>query len=484
MNMTDKSSIRKWSTAAFFCFGFGGLALLWLLISSSPNHAERLGLPVFLANGVTGGFVWWYLLQRDFEFSVWRGIVIGLVVGLLSLPIFWMIGATFYFLVGKEIPVLEQVINPLQALLLLPQVTIVAWCSLGWASAAMCAFVSGLLAYIKVRTLREPPATSLFTRVLHSIGVVLVIIGAFVLVMGFVPISTRGLDSQPNPVNDYESAIKQLDTIQADDLAKNIVEECKTQWFTHGQKTEKVIVFFHGLSNCPEQFNPLAQEFFDRGYNIIIPRFPAHVDASRDPIYMTSTAEELRPMADTAVDLAHGLGERVYVLGLSSGGGVAAWVAQYRDDVERVVMVAPFFGAIGLPRGLNQWGVNLITRLPNIPFPFSTPVPYQYLGMSSLGIGESMRFAVVPEKASSTEPIRAGSVVLVTNDNDNTISNPLARKVLAQWKAHGSDAEEFVIDKKYGLPHDVIDPHQYGSNPELIYPLMIDLIEGRTPAMP
>jgi len=104
--------------------------------------------------------------------------------------------------------------------------------------------------------------------------------------------------------------------------------------------------------------------------------------------------------------------------------------------------------------------------------------------MSSLGIGKSMRFAEVPEKASSTEPIRAGSVVLVTSDNDNTISNPLARKVLARWKGHGSDAEEFVINKKYGLPHDVIDPYQNGSNPELIYPMMIDLIEGRIPVIP
>jgi pimeloyl-ACP methyl ester carboxylesterase len=189
-------------------------------------------------------------------------------------------------------------------------------------------------------------------------------------------------------------------------------------------------------------------------------------------------------MADTAVDLAHGLGDRVYVLGLSSGGGIAAWVAQYRGDVERVVVVAPFFGAIGLPSGLDQWGTNLITRLPNIPFPFSTPVPYQYLGMSSLGIGESMRFSSIPSKQSSKEPIRAGSVVLVTNENDNTISNPLARKVLAQWEEHGSKAEEFVIEKKYGLPHDVIDTHQNGSDPELIYPIMIDLIEGRIPIMP
>ena len=482
--MKDNSALRKWTTAAFFSFGFGGLALLWLLISSAPNHAERLGLPVFLANGMAGGFVWWYLLRRNFEFSVWRGIVIGLVIGLIALPIFWMVGATLYYFMGKEIPVLGQVINPLEALLLLPRVTILAWASLGWASAAMCAFVSGLLAYIKVRTLREPPATTIFARVFHFVGVILVIVGLFVLVIGFVPVSTRGLESQSNPVNDYDAVIMQLEKIQADDLGQNIVEECKTQWLTHGQKTEKVIVFFHGLSNCPEQFVPLAQEFFDQGYNVIIPRFPGHVDASRDPIHMTPTAEEFRPMADAAIDLAHGLGDRVFVLGLSAGGGVAAWVAQYRSDVERVVVVAPFFGAIGLPSGLDRWGTNLITRLPNIPFPFSTPVPYQYLGMSSLGIGESMRFAEVPEKASLIEPIRAGSVVLVTNENDNTISNPFARKVLTQWIAHGSNADEFVIDEKYGLPHDVIDIHQNGSDPELIYPLMIDLIEGRTPIMP
>ncbi len=482
--MTNNSSLRKWTTAAFFSFGFGGLALLWLIISSSPNHAERLGLPVFLANGITGGFVWWYLLRRDFEFSVWRGIVIGLLVGLIALPVFWMLGATFYFLLGKEIPVLGQVINPLEALMLLPWVTLLVWASLGWASAAMCAFVGGLLAYIKVRTLREPPATTILLRVFHVAGVILLIVGSFVLVVGFVPVSTRGLESQPNPVNAYDSAIMQLEKIQADDLGHNIVEDCKTQWFTHGQKAEKVIVFFHGLSNCPEQFVPLAQEFFDQGYNVIIPRFPGHVDASRDPIYMTPTAEEFRPMADTTIDLAHGLGDHVYVLGLSAGGGVAAWVAQYRGDVERVVVVAPFFGAIGLPSGLDRWGTNLITRLPNIPFPFSTSVPYQYLGMSSLGIGESMRFANIAINESSKVPISAGSVVLVTNDNDDTISNPLARRVLAQWNAQGSKADEFVIDEKYGLPHDVIDIHQNGSDPELIYPLLIDLIEGRTPVMP
>ena len=65
---------------------------------------------------------------------------------------------------------------------------------------------------------------------------------------------------------------------------------------------------FYGLSNCPAQFDPLAGEFFDQGYNVIIARFPAHVDISRHPRYMTPTAEDFRPMADLAIDLAHGLG--------------------------------------------------------------------------------------------------------------------------------------------------------------------------------
>jgi len=45
------------------------------------------------------------------------------------------------------------------------------------------------------------------------------------------------------------------------------------------------------LSNCPAQFDPLAQEFYDLGYNVIIARFPAHVDISRNPCFLTPTSE-------------------------------------------------------------------------------------------------------------------------------------------------------------------------------------------------
>ncbi|HBY08102.1 MAG TPA: hypothetical protein DEH22_10070 [Chloroflexi bacterium] len=481
--MTRNFTLRNWTLLAGISFGLGGEILLWLLIGGAPNHGLWMSLPVVLAYAVTGAFTWWYLIRRNFEFSVWRAIVIGLIVGLMAPSVFWLLSTTLYFFARKEFPVFDRRINLLEALLLLPQVTLVAWETLGWASAAMSAFVSGVLGYLKVRSLREPPAATRSVRILHLLGILLVMTGLFMLIMGFIPTPTSGLQAQPHPVDDYATAIAQLEKIQAHDLTQNIVEVCKTQWLTHEDKTEKVIVFFHGLSNCPAQFDPLAQKFYELGYNVIIARFPDHVDISRSPRYMTPTAEAFRPMADSAIDLAHGLGEQVYVLGLSAGGGVAAWVAQERSDVERVVLVAPFFGLVGLPSGPNQWVTNLLTRLPNIWFPGTSPVPYQYLGTATTGIGESMRFAQVPRQAAAQSPIRVGSVVLVTVENDSVVSNQMAHRVLAQWKANGANVEEFVFPAELGLPHDVVDIHQAKGNPELVYPILIDLVEGRAPVI-
>ena len=50
------------------------------------------------------------------------------------------------------------------------------------------------------------------------------------------------------------------------------------------------------------------------------------------------TALELARAADEAVDVAHGLGTHVTVMGLSMGGVMAGFVAQGRPDVERAVL--------------------------------------------------------------------------------------------------------------------------------------------------
>ena len=131
-------------------------------------------------------------------------------------------------------------------------------------------------------------------------------------------------------------------------LEQEISTACRSILLTHGQRTEKAVVLFHGYTNCPQQFRELGQILYEQGYNALIPRLPRHGLADRKVENLSPlTAEELRECADISVDIACGLGQKAYVAGLSAGGTLSAWVAQNRGDVTRVVLIAP---ALGLTR--------------------------------------------------------------------------------------------------------------------------------------
>ena len=93
---------------------------------------------------------------------------------------------------------------------------------------------------------------------------------------------------------------------------------CRSILLTHGIRTERAVFFFHGLTNCQQQFRELGQIFFDMGDNVLILRLPRHGMPDRKVENLSPLkAEELRDCADTSVDIACGLGQKVYVCGLS-----------------------------------------------------------------------------------------------------------------------------------------------------------------------
>jgi hypothetical protein len=84
---------------------------------------------------------------------------------------------------------------------------------------------------------------------------------------------SRGLDSQPDPAPDYDGALERLAGLHGhDDERVNPV--CASRGLLHGRKTEKAIILIHGITNCPQQFAPLGEQFFERGYNVLLPRMP------------------------------------------------------------------------------------------------------------------------------------------------------------------------------------------------------------------
>jgi carboxylesterase len=100
--------------------------------------------------------------------------------------------------------------------------------------------------------------------VLIGLGIVL----ALALLAMLIPISSSNLDARPEPTGSYDDAVARFDAIvdAEDDL--ELFEPCRSELLDHGERTTRAVVLFHGLTNCPVQFDEFAQEMYDTGVNV------------------------------------------------------------------------------------------------------------------------------------------------------------------------------------------------------------------------
>jgi len=189
---------------------------------------------------------------------------------------------------------------------------------------------------------------------------------ALLLFVLFLPLTPRGLGSHPRPVRNYAAAVDSIASFaRADGPA--IAPACRSTLYTHGRHTGQVVLIFHGLTNCPAQFDSLARGAYERGANVFVPRLPRHGFADRMTDELgKSDARELVAFTDRACDAAVGLGDTLTVVGLSVGGTLAAWAAQEREDVDRAVLIAPMIGVAKAPGALTPVVTRLTSLLPNL----------------------------------------------------------------------------------------------------------------------
>src|SRR6266516_6857736 len=289
---------------------------------------------------------------------------------------------------------------------------------------------------------------------------------------------------QGDPAADYETAMGRFAQVQAQEEADETLNPvCRSKLLTHGSKTERVIVLMHGMTNCPQQFVDLAPRFYKQGYNVLIPRMPHNglADPDTDDLKYLKAAE-LRDCCNTMVDIARGLGDHITFLGLSVGGLMAAWVAQYRDDVNKAVIIAPSFTiSPHLGVGLSKVIMRLFLILPNIMTqrlrPFKDGPDHNYLGFASRGLGEMMRFGFSIYDTSKKSSAAAHSVLMITNAADAAVNNKIPLEIAKNWQANGlKHLEKYEFDAKYKLIHDIIDPGKKLQNIAVSYPILLDLL--------
>lgn len=308
----------------------------------------------------------------------------------------------------------------------------------------------------------------------------------FVSALLMVPVDTDPLPSRAHPRASYAEAVAAFDSLHTAE-APLVMRDGASLLFVHGERTPRSIVLVHGLTNSPRQFRELAEQLYGRGYNVVVPRLPLHgLRAGDVEVLKALTAGKLRAYADQAVDIAAGLGDTVLVLGLSTGGNVAAWMAHHRADVARIVVVAPALKLARLPAMLAAPSMNLADRMPNVTIRQrpDTSRRHAYFGVSTRALAETFRFgATVVREAEEKAPLVA-NLALVTNGNDRTIDENSALALADAWSRYdGIRVERFRFDAALGLPHDLIDVSQRCGAPELVYPVLIALVEMREPPL-
>jgi len=309
---------------------------------------------------------------------------------------------------------------------------------------------------------------------------------AAMLIVGLAAaVPTRLADLQPHPmaVRDFSDALARARRQQAvdDSIA---APGGRTILLTHGQRVPRAVVLLHGFTDSPRQFAALADSFYVQGDNVYVPRLPHHAERGADARHLARvTAEELRASADSAVDIANGLGDSVVVIGLSAGGTIAAWVAQNRQDVQRLVIIAPAFEVGHVPSILERPLVNLSSRAPNVTrrSAADSSRPDLEPGVATRGVAQVLRLGIATRRAADERPPKAGEMIFLLNAHDHTVKSAPALDLAARWRSSGAAVAVYEFPDSLRLPHNVMEAAHHGGNDSAVYPTLDALAHGERP---
>lgn len=279
----------------------------------------------------------------------------------------------------------------------------------------------------------------------------------------------------------YAEAVDRARAFMARD-DESILPQARTTLLAHGARQPLAVVLFHGFTNNPAQYAAFAPLVYERGANVFVPRIPEHGDRDRMTTRLRNlTAEMVLASANDAVDIACGLGERVAVLGISMGGSLAAYFAQFRA-IALAVPVAPDFALLQLPYPVSRLLGRVLLHLPNFflwwdprariaqrPHTAYPRFPTHAL-MQTLRIGDEV-FA-----AAQHSPQLATRIVTIVNRCDPAVNNEVTRSLSSAWQGWNRQGVTYVELRDLPENHDIIDPENPLARTDLVYPKLLNAL--------
>jgi pimeloyl-ACP methyl ester carboxylesterase len=291
--------------------------------------------------------------------------------------------------------------------------------------------------------------------------------------------------SHPLPIHDFEEANRQIAAIQyLED--ETLSTQGRTKFLSHGKRTEKAVLWLHGLTSAPQQFARLGQECFELGCNVLIPRVPHHGVNSRISTETRKlTSVELARFCDHVLDITCGLGDRVIVGGLSMGGNLTAWLAQQRQEIDKALIIAPALAFHFLPAPLFCPASRLALLLPDFMHWWDAKkkaeggLNWEYAWFSVHGLAHVIRMGCVFRSLARRQLSAAREIWLILNENDESVDSEDVRAMSRAWKIAKTDRfHTFTFPKSAGLFHNLIttDNEHAQMNIRIAHPEIMKII--------
>jgi pimeloyl-ACP methyl ester carboxylesterase len=222
----------------------------------------------------------------------------------------------------------------------------------------------------------------------------------------------------------YDEGIRIATTLKDLD-GPNVNPQCHTRLYTHGYRTQRALVLLHQFTRCPQELDAVGRQFFDRGWNVLIPRYPRHGYHNQfSDAIAELRADHLIAAANRAALAASGLGEHLAVAGVSLGAVLAGWLAQTRDDVSRAVLIEPR----PLPGLVEITVTRIVSRLSN---DFVKLKGERYSSHAYAAVFETGRRLM---KAAGHEPPKAGGIAVFS-------AKPC--RLVGYWRRNGAGVETY-----------------------------------------
>lgn len=302
----------------------------------------------------------------------------------------------------------------------------------------------------------------------------------------FKEIDTEELHRDPQPLTFYRDAERHISGLKSLD-DEEVYANCRTQFLSHGDITERAIILFHGYTSCPKQFEELGNMLFEKGYNVLIPRMPEHgLKDTMTTRFDSVDAKKLILFTNEIIDIAEGMGNKLDIIGISGGAVLTSWAIQNREHINTALIISPIMRYRSIPESFALPAARFATLIPHYYIwwdankqEYRDGPDYGYARFSVRSLGQFFYIASAVQKQSENTPLKAKKVVFITNQNDSFGASKIPDTLYRNWKKSKTKVQSYEFDAQYELNHDLIDPNQPNAHTDIVYPKLINFLDEK-----